>query len=199
MQNEAWLIFREGDHKLRWLFKEGYGHVSILYKDGFNWMLIAPKERELEIIILPYDAKEDAPQWIANSEYMTIYKIDYNKNTKNYLFPRFLIGFSCVSLVKYFLGYKDYSITPYKLLKNLRKYKQNIINVKQIERKMMGTGDDEEQRQLASQQGAQLQAKLAEEKRKKEEEDKRLQEEKLKRLRPQTGGAGGLFGTDTLG
>jgi len=37
-----------------------------------------------------------------------------------------------VSFVKYFLGYKDLSVTPYQLLKRLRKLKKNIINIEEL-------------------------------------------------------------------
>ena len=132
MNNTAWLIFRDGNHKFKRILKKGYGHVSIIYKDKFNWILVAPKERKLEIVILPYRTEDKADEWLAVSKEMTVYKIIYDEKNSNYFFPRFLIGFSCVSFVKYFLGYKDYSVTPYQLCKNLIKHKHNIISYEQI-------------------------------------------------------------------
>ncbi len=129
MNKEAWIIFRNGDHKLQVILKEGFGHVCLLYKDAFNWILVVPKEGQLEIVILPYKVDDDAPRWVAMSEEMEVLKVTYRDGTDNGLFPRFLVGFTCVSLVKYFIGFKDLSVTPWQLFKSLNKLKKNIIKV----------------------------------------------------------------------
>ncbi len=127
MNKEAWLIFRNGEHKLQRILKDGYGHVSILYKDDYNWILIAPNERSLEVIILPYATTDNAPGWLSKSKEMKLLKLTYRDMSKNTKFPRLLIGFTCVTFVKYFIGYKDFSVTPYQLYKSLLKMNKNII------------------------------------------------------------------------
>jgi len=132
MNKEAWLIFRNGEHKLQRFLKDGFGHIAILYKDEFNWVLIAPNEFSLEVIILPYHVNDPAPRWLANDEEMTVIKVYYEEMNRSTKCPRFLIGFTCVTFVKYFLGYKDYSVTPWKLYKNLKRLKKNIIKVEKV-------------------------------------------------------------------
>ncbi len=127
MIKEAWLIFRDGKHKLQRILKSKFGHISLLYKDDFNWILISPNEDNLEVVILPYNIKANAPTWLAANKTMIVVKVIYKIKEKSDKFPRLLIGFTCVSFVKYFLGYKDFSVTPYQLYKNLRKLKKNII------------------------------------------------------------------------
>ena len=132
MNKVLWLIFRSGCHKFRRFMKDGYGHVSIIYKDDFNWILLAPNEYSLEVFILPYSTKDNAPGWLAKSDSMKVFRVEYKETSKSKRFPRLLIGFTCVSFVKYFLGYKDLSITPFQLLNNLRKLKKNIINFEEL-------------------------------------------------------------------
>ena len=132
MIKEAWIVFRNGEHKCHRILKDGFGHITILYRDEFNWILISPNSRILEIIILPYKTEQDAPQWLANGKQFTVIKVNYRDENEARWFPRFLIGFTCVSFTKYFLGYKDYSMTPYRLYKNLKKLTKNIIKVEEL-------------------------------------------------------------------
>jgi len=132
MVKEAWIIFRNGEHKLQRILKDGFGHITILYRDKFNWMLLSPNSGILETIILPYGRDENAPQWLANSPKFTVLGVSYNDKSDVRWFPRFLIGFTCVSFTKYFLGYKGYSITPYGLYKSLKKLTRNIIKVEEL-------------------------------------------------------------------
>ena len=132
MNKEAWLVFRNGGHKLQWMMKDGFGHVAVLYADKDQWVLIAPNEYVLEVIILDYKQSDNAPQWLANSKDFTILKVTYEETSRLTKFPRLLIGFTCVSFVKYFLGYKDCTITPYGLYKSLHKLKRNIIKVERL-------------------------------------------------------------------
>lgn len=132
MIKSAWLIFRNGEHRLQRILKDGFGHITILCRDDFNWILISPNTGILETIILPYQVEQDAPQWLANGKDFTVVKVDYEDKNEARWFPRFLIGFTCVSFTKYFLGYKDYSCTPYRLYQNLKKLTKNIVKVEEL-------------------------------------------------------------------
>lgn len=132
MIKEAWLIFRSGKHRLQRFMKDGYGHVSIIYKDEFNWIFITPNEYDMEIVILPYSVEDEAAQWLALNDSMVVVRVVYNIEKIGKRFPRFLIGFTCVSFIKYFLGYKDFSVTPYQLLNGLMKCKKNIKLVEKL-------------------------------------------------------------------
>lgn len=132
MIKEAWLVFRKAEHKIQGILKDGFGHITILFRDEFNWVLMSPNAGILETIILPYQVEQNAPKWLANGKQFTVIKVTYEARGKAGFFPRFLIGITCVSFVKYFLGYKDYSLTPYKLYKNLKKLNKNIIKVEQL-------------------------------------------------------------------
>lgn len=132
MIREAWLVFRNGEHKLKRILKDGFGHITILYRDEFNWILISPNTGILETIILPYQVEQNAPQWLANGESFTVVRVDYEDKNEARWFPRFLIGFTCVSFTKYFLGYKDYSCTPYRLYQNLKMLPKNIVKVEEL-------------------------------------------------------------------
>lgn len=133
MIKEAWLIFRDGNHKLQPILKEGFGHISVLCRGDEKWMLVTPKENIMKIILLPYHNDLDAPGWLAANKDFTIVRVLYETEIKKCWFPRFMTGFTCVSFVKYFIGYKDYSVTPYKLYKNLLKVDRNILEAEKLE------------------------------------------------------------------
>ena len=128
--NEAWLVFREGHHKFQRIIKKGWGHISIIYKDKYNWLLVMPSEVDVKIFIMPYPVSKNVPALI-NSDKMKVVKVIYGASQSK-RFCRILIGFTCVSFVKYFLGYKDWSITPHQLYKSLCRLKKNIIKVERI-------------------------------------------------------------------
>lgn len=129
MIKKAWLIFRNGDHLFQPILKDGFGHISLIYQGKEKWIFVTPKDRIMRIIELPYDNSKDAPSWLAANKDMTVVKVTYEDEIKNCLFPRFMTGFTCVSFVKYFIGYKDFSVTPYKFYKNLFKLRKNILEV----------------------------------------------------------------------
>lgn len=131
MHKEAWLIFRDGDHRLGSILRKDFGHVNVLFKDDYNWIEIAPDKYALKVEIFPFSITEDVPSFLIKAG-MRVFKVVYEEEIKSKFFPRLLIGFSCVSFIKYFLGYKDYSITPYGLCKNLTKLKKNIIQYGEV-------------------------------------------------------------------
>lgn len=132
MISECWLIFRNGDHKLGPILKDGFGHVSLIYQGDEKWIFITPRYNIMKVVELPYANEKNAPKWLSDKKEYTVLKVTYNNEVKPCIFPRFMTGFTCVSFVKYFLGYKDYSITPYRFYKNLLKLKKNIIDVEEL-------------------------------------------------------------------
>lgn len=115
----AWLIFREGKHKLRWFLKKDFGHVNCLIRDQYNWIILNPADSKLEIEVLPYSVDEDIPQRLANLGDRIILEVEYQLTKKRPAFARFSIGFTCVTLVKYYLGMRTFVFTPFQLYKKL--------------------------------------------------------------------------------
>lgn len=133
MNKEVWLVFRNGQHIFERFFKDGFGHVSLLFRGVTHWVLVSPNERSMDVIELPYKIEDNAPQWLANDKEMFfVVKVIYEQVVVRTKIPRFFIGFTCVSFAKYYLGYKDLSVTPYGLYKNLKKQKKNIIKVEDL-------------------------------------------------------------------
>lgn len=129
---EIWIIFSEGTNFFyKYFMKKWFGHVTILTHDNFNWMLVDPSYTEMTVSIISYKISDDVPRLFLNENpnlkiIKLVKKDDFKCNPHlsiiKSFFPRVV---SCISLVKYCVGLKGWSLTPYQLYCHLIKMKDN--------------------------------------------------------------------------
>lgn len=126
----AFVIFRDGTMRWNRIFKKGFGHVSVMYKDDFNWVAICPDVTILSINILPYSASIDIIEQLMAYPEFTILEVKVRVSPSGRWWARFMPGFTCVSLTKYYLGLRWLNITPYSLYKRLLRKNMAVIRRK---------------------------------------------------------------------
>lgn len=119
---KAWLVFKDGEFRISWMFKKGFSHVFLIINDGFNWIVLSPDTGILTIKILPYPIDKDVIYILSGIKSMTILEVETEYDDgREKVFARFMPGFTCVSIAKYYLGLRWLTITPYRLYKKLLK------------------------------------------------------------------------------
>lgn len=133
-----WLIFRGTKLPLLRYLKYPFGHVLGLTKDEFNWMVVDPMHFRLYPFIVSSSPKEDLPNQIKRQEDgVIVLKVVIDADYEPVHIFRLSL-FTCVSIMKYFLGLKIFAFTPYRLYKKLLKmrdsgnYRSPIVSVEQI-------------------------------------------------------------------
>ena len=139
----VWLIFRETKLPLLRFLRKPFGHVIGITRDDFNWLVVDPMHFRLRSFILDYPAKENLPDIIKRHEKnVRILKIVIDDTYEPVHIFRLSL-FTCVSVMKYYLGVRLFAFTPYRLYKKLLKMQNGgnrpapIISVEHIK------GDDD--------------------------------------------------------
>lgn len=116
---EYWVIFKPGTSWTSWFTNRTIGHVSVITKDDYNWLEVSGLSRNLDIKILDCDSKFDVISVYKKAGYKIIYVERDGEFKNNFLLvPRLL---TCIDIVKYYLGIKLISFTPYQFYKRLRR------------------------------------------------------------------------------
>jgi len=144
----VWIGFKEAKFFIRHFLKKDFGHVYVLMKDYYNWGLIDPRNKSLEVMLLPYRPEENVP-FITKKEFgHSILEVVVEKKINKWpnLNPFYMIN--CVNIVKYVLGVRLFCFTPYGLYKKLskmnkkKKYTAGILKVTEIILDEQGDSDD---------------------------------------------------------
>ena len=115
---DVWLIFKQGEgYWLQKFLKRGFGHVLILQNDGYNWIYLDPHRLRLVTGIPPYQVSEDLPRMLVHDGFTVLKLTFFDRSTMKKIRHSRLNN--CVSFVKYALGIKVRTITPYGLFKKL--------------------------------------------------------------------------------
>lgn len=122
---EYWLVFKHSEHWSQFFLKKGFGHCYIVMKDKFEWYVLDPKSYGINVQILGYSLKDDVPRILKKQGHKVIKIITKNTDKQYFKLPRFV---TCITLVKYFMGIKIFSLTPYQLFKKLR-YRDNSVSI----------------------------------------------------------------------
>jgi len=135
---EIWLLFREGNHPLKYFLRKEYGHVYILMRDNYKfWNVIDPADSYLKFSVLNFNPTDDVPH-ILNKKGVRILKVTVKRIDKRTQGIRLCALINCVSIAKYVLGVKFLAFTPYQLYKKLvrmqrtKQYDQTILDVTQL-------------------------------------------------------------------
>jgi hypothetical protein len=133
---EYWVVFSESKHWSGNLLAKNCSHCYVITRDKFNWIKLDGQQRRLGVEILPYRHDEDAPRIEAKHLNKILHVKMYRGSTKG---VHKLLGLTnCVTFVKYVLGVKVWSLTPYQLFKALLRLdrsqmnQQGIVSVHQI-------------------------------------------------------------------
>lgn len=115
---DYWLVFKQSEgYWLQKFLKKGFGHVFVITKDDYNWIVIDPHKLKLMTVIAPYQTSENFPRLLVNDGYKVLKVTTYDRKTSNKL-CYWQFNF-CVPIVKYILGIKVKSWTPYGLYKKM--------------------------------------------------------------------------------
>ena len=135
--NDAWLIFKNGEgYWLQRFLKKGFGHVLYLTRDKYNWIAHDPHKLKLCSFVPPYKVSDDLPRLLRADGYTVIKITFFDRSTKTKIRHSRLNN--CVAFVKYALGIKLFTFTPFGLYKKLltlserKKFKNGIRNVQII-------------------------------------------------------------------
>jgi hypothetical protein len=138
-QNEIWLLFRDGNHPLRYFLKKNFGHVYVLMRDhhGF-WILVDPAHTHLDITALNYKREDDVPRLLMQNKGVKVLRIKFEVGYKRKQGISLLSVMNCVSIAKYAIALRLCAFTPYQLYKRLvkmeqkQRYKSGIDSVTQF-------------------------------------------------------------------
>lgn len=129
---EIYLVFSKNDKNSLWgkICGNKFSHVYAIFKDQYNWINVDPHFNRLGVYIMNYDIDEHVPLIIGNDANVEVLEIKVkDSNDINYI-PRLCI-LNCVSIIKYILGLKLFSITPnqlYNKLIYLSQQNEDILN-----------------------------------------------------------------------
>lgn len=115
--HEAWVVF-SGEADLWWLkvLKPGFRHCFVVARDHHQWIVLDPLSPHVELAVLPLPVAFDLPHWL-RAQNMTVIHAPI---TRQYNRAAPLGWFSCVELIKRFLGIHARSIiTPWQLYRFL--------------------------------------------------------------------------------
>lgn len=122
---DYWLVFDKGQHWICKFLKKGFGHVFILVRDQYGWLAINPCSYGLEVTHLPFLKEQDAPRYFEKQgDKVMRVSVPAKKRSKVFHGVRF---FTCVWLIKYYLGITLKAYTPYGLYKALFKASNNYM------------------------------------------------------------------------
>lgn len=129
---EIYLVFLdEVNYFCSRFFKKGFKHVFALERQALGWVCHDPSRYDLACNILPahYEHnvvdkfKQDNPQ-------VTILSLAVYKQTEA-LYPRLGL-LSCVSMIKYLLGFPCCAFTPYQLYSTLLTKPPHYLRVRKV-------------------------------------------------------------------
>lgn len=135
--SESWLIFKQTNgYWLRKFLKHGFGHVLLLQHDGYNWIAHDPHRLRMVFAIPPYKVSEDLPRLMVKDGFRVLKVTSFDRATTKKI-SYFRLD-HCVSFIKYAMGWRFYTQTPYGLYKKLlrlserEKFKNGIRTVEII-------------------------------------------------------------------
>ena len=135
MEDESYLIFRDGKHFFQRFIKKNFGHITILKKDKFNWFRIEPYNDRLLFEILPFSADNNEPLNVHLRETDTrVVRIRKKIITRDYYSISCFHFMNCVSVCKYVLGIKNMCLTPHGLYEWLMQNvgSQGILEIEKL-------------------------------------------------------------------
>lgn len=135
---EMWLLFRDGNHPLKYFLRKKFGHVYILMRDNFGfWLLIDPMDAYMKHVVLNNNKEDNVPQ-LLNKNGIRVLRVVVRRKEERIQGIRIFALVNCVTIVKYMLGVKFWVFTPYQLYKRLvkmqstQKFEQPVIDVTQL-------------------------------------------------------------------
>ena len=135
MEEESYLIFRDGKHFFQKFIKKNFGHITILKKDKFNWFRVEPYNDRILFEILPFASDNDAPlQNYLKEVHGGVLRIRQKIITRDYYSLSCFHFMNCVSVCKYILGIKNMCCTPYSLYEWLIRNvgEQGILEIEKL-------------------------------------------------------------------
>lgn len=118
---EYWIVFHKTHTFMRHFLKKDFGHCFVITRDQFNWIMLDARQNKLKFEIPSFRIDSDLPRLMIRNGNRVI-KVQMEENHKKWFMK---LGFyNCVNFVKYTIGLKAFSITPYQLYKKLIKIKK---------------------------------------------------------------------------
>tara|TARA_R100000808_G_scaffold6274_3_gene18776 strand:- start:5292 stop:5720 length:429 start_codon:yes stop_codon:yes gene_type:complete len=112
-ENVTWLVcFTEGHHWATPFLKQGFGHVFLVREWGPLWVLVDPSVSHTQLQLVPQ--ANFTLQDITRDARVLRYEGSVDCAT-----PRVIGPFTCVEIVKSFLGIGALIFTPYQLWRHL--------------------------------------------------------------------------------
>lgn len=124
---EFWIGFSDTEYFMKYLFKEGFGHVYIITKDEWNWMILDPRNGYLDMSIIPIKVSEDLPQKIMEHNKHHLIRVKTQLPLKKWPNLNIFRSISCMNIIKYVLGVKLFTWSPYHLHCRLKKMSERGI------------------------------------------------------------------------
>lgn len=115
---EYWIIFCQGHMWFSSLMKKNFSHCFLLSRDEFNWYRVDFTEKSMFVKILAARASNDlVPYYYLNKFTRQGLYIRCNPKHQRPYIPLGLMN--CIGMIKKFIGYQSFCLTPYQLYKNL--------------------------------------------------------------------------------
>ena len=122
-----YICFHNTNRWYRRFLKNGFQHCFLLINDGIQWMEVSPTLNQCNVIIIPFAGDEE-------NKVMEFYFKRINKFSvievimRNDFIPRSWVRIpSCVSIIKYIMGIRLRSFTPYSFYKHLLRLNRHIV------------------------------------------------------------------------
>ncbi len=126
-----WVRFKPGVHWISRFLKKGYGHVTLISEQDDKWIFIDPAAKIFEWKVLDITTDVDIIELFSTSRFgcqTPIFQIVIHGEVEH--LGSFWSCFSCspcVSFVKYALGLRTWTMTPYGLCKRLKKLSTTFL------------------------------------------------------------------------
>lgn len=120
-EHTYYLIFRQGKYKLATFTKKHFGHIDVLFKDEFNWMAVTASYNRLIVKIMPWSSTVDLPNHLSQHPALKVLEVKIEDGPEKFFSHLPIHWVNCMSVTKYLLGIRNWSLTPYQLYKWLLK------------------------------------------------------------------------------
>ncbi len=124
MSQTYWIVFKEGQAWWSFILKKGWEHCFILTQENGSWLVLDPTRRKLSAEILYYSQEYNFSHLLRTLPSTNILQITMH-HPKAECIVHSINFFTCVTIVKYFLGLRLFCITPWQLWKRLHKLRNN--------------------------------------------------------------------------